>query len=106
MKIKGGEIKMWISKKKLDQLKSEAAQARTKRGRWPCDMCQPTPEKGYVTYWCIVSNHVEVRFLVPNLAWSELEKSKEWKSFQDLLEKSQEEYIQKRLQTDQSKPEN
>lgn len=53
------------------------------------------PEEGYVVVSNILSNYVAVQFAVPDHEWSELEQSKEWRAFQALLEKAQEQYIQR-----------
>lgn len=96
---------MWISKKRLAQLEAAASRIPSKN-YWQCDLCRPTPKYGYVTYGCILSDHTEVRFLVPNHAWNKLAWSKKWKAFQALLEKCQEEYIQMQHQIVEGKSEN
>lgn len=53
------------------------------------------PDKGYVVISNILSSHVAVLFAAPSRGWNELEQSQEWRAFQALLEKLQEEYDQK-----------
>ena len=56
----------------------------------------PNPlELGYEEFTTILSDRVVIRFSVPSHVWNELRESKEWKDFQNLLEKYQTEYIQK-----------
>lgn len=51
------------------------------------------PTLGFEEFRTILSDWVVVRFSVPCHAWNELVESKEWRDFQDLLEKYQKEYI-------------
>lgn len=58
------------------------------------DSVQEIPDCGYVIISNILSSHVAVLFAAPSHGWNKLEQSQEWKAFQTLLEKSQEEYSQ------------
>lgn len=51
------------------------------------------PTLGFEEFRTILSDWVVVRFSVPCHAWNELVESKEWRDFQNLLEKYQKEYI-------------
>lgn len=53
------------------------------------------PRVGYLEIKTIVSDRVEIRFSVPDHAWSELRASVEWKAFSILLERIQKESDQK-----------
>lgn len=53
------------------------------------------PDHGYATIRNILSDRVAVLFSVTDHEWNRLVWSSEWKAFQVLLEKSQEEYTQR-----------
>lgn len=54
-----------------------------------------TVQEGYEEIKSILSDWVLIQFSVPDHVWNELQKSKEWKDFQALLEKHQTEHIRK-----------
>lgn len=74
---------------------------------YPKEMNLPSPVKripteGYVTIKYILSDYTAVLFAVPSHEWNELVKSREWRDFQALLEKTQEAFGQQRLPTAES----
>ena len=56
------------------------------------------PKEGYIESTYILSDSVLIQFSVPCHVWNVLEQSKEWKCFQNLLEKYQKEHVQKERQ--------
>lgn len=53
------------------------------------ELSEHSKQSGYGKIKSILSDWVVIQFSVPCHEWNELETSKEWKNFQDLLEKHQ-----------------
>lgn len=79
---------IYKSDKKADsEMKTQSQQEKCMYLRTPI---KRIPIEGYVTIRNILSDHTAILFAVPSHVWNELEKSKEWTDFQNLLEKYQE----------------
>ena len=78
------------SDKKADsEMKTQSQQEKYMYLRTPI---KRIPIEGYVTIRNVLSDHTAILFAVPSHVWNELEKSKEWTDFQNLLEKYQESF--------------
>lgn len=102
---------MWVPRKKFLELERKAADLEHENQNQQSQKVQyhgktmellfpinKIPTEGYVATTHILSAHTAIQFAVPSHEWSVLEKSREWKDFQALLEKIQEEFYQKKHQ--------
>lgn len=70
-----------------------------------CGQTQVIEEVGYHSFWSILSPGYLIAFSVPDRAMNELLESSEWVAFQNLLEKYQEEDVQRQLQAEKERQE-